>query len=118
LKAAGYEVEPYWPGLFANALEGVKVQDLLSNLGSGAAAPAPAAAAAAPAAAAADKGAAAAKKEEPKKPEKKAESEEEDMGFGNLHFFISSLPIYEFLFTFYILFQVYSIKFTSLYAVF
>ena len=78
LKAANYEVEPYWPGLFANALEGVKVRDLITNIGSGAAAPAaaaPAAAAAAPAAA---------KKEEKKEEKKKAESEEEDgdMGFG------------------------------------
>ena len=79
LKAAHYDVEPYWPGLFANALEGVKVRDLISNVGSGAAAPA----AAAPVAAAP---AAAAKKEEPKKEEKKkkeeSEDEDGDMGFG------------------------------------
>ncbi|CAF0741303.1 unnamed protein product [Brachionus calyciflorus] len=80
LKAANYEVEPYWPGLFANALEGVKVRDLITNIGSGAAAPAAAPAAAAGGAAPA---AAAAKKEEPKKEEKKKEeSEDEDMGFG------------------------------------
>jgi len=78
LKAAGYDVEPYWPGLFSNALESVKVADLISNVGSPSAGPAaaPAAAAAAPAA----------KKDEPKKvekkEEKKAESEDEDMGFG------------------------------------
>jgi len=77
LKAAGYEVEPYWPGLFANALEGVKVTDLISNLGAGAAA-APAAAAAAPAAAKGGAAAPAAKKEEPKKEEKKKEEEEDD----------------------------------------
>lgn len=67
-------------GLFANALEGVKVKDLISNIGAGAAAPA----AAAPVAAA--PAAAAGKKEEPKKEEKKKEeSEDEDMGgFGNL----------------------------------
>jgi large subunit ribosomal protein LP1 len=79
LKAAGYEVEPYWPGLFANALEGVKVRDLITNLGSGAAAPAAAPAAAKPAAAAKE---APAKKEEKK--EEKKESEDEDMGFGEL----------------------------------
>lgn len=82
MKAANYEVEPYWPGLFANALEGVKVNELISNIGSGAGA----APAAAPAAAAA---APAAKKEEPKKEEKKkAESEDEDgdMGFGKTPF--------------------------------
>lgn len=75
----------FWKGLFANALESVKVKDLISNIGSGAAAPAaaaPAAAAAAPAAAAADKGAA--KKEEKKKEEKPESDEEGDMGFGNL----------------------------------
>ena len=82
LKAAGYDVEPYWPGLFANALEGVKVHDLISSLGAGAAAPAAAAPAAGPAKAAA--AAPAAKKEEPKKEEKKEEEEDDDMGFGTL----------------------------------
>lgn len=35
LKAAGVEVEPYWPGLFAKALEGVNAKDLITNVGSG-----------------------------------------------------------------------------------
>jgi len=35
LKAANVEVEPYWPGLFAKALEGVNVKDLITNVGSG-----------------------------------------------------------------------------------
>merc|ERR1712127_903762 len=62
LKAANYTVAPYWPGLFANALEDVDVTDLVTSLGS------------APAAAAADA---------PKKKEKTPEpSEDEDMGFG------------------------------------
>lgn len=53
LKAANVDVEPYWPGLFAKALEGVNVKDLITNIGSGVgAAPAGAAVAAAPAAAA------------------------------------------------------------------
>ncbi|XP_031624554.1 60S acidic ribosomal protein P1 [Contarinia nasturtii] len=77
LKAANVDVEPYWPSLFAKALEGVNVKDLITNIGSGvgsapAGAAAPAAGAAAPAAA-------------EKKEEKKEESEEEeddDMGFG------------------------------------
>jgi hypothetical protein len=43
LKAANVEVEPYWPGLFAKALEGISVKDLITNVGSGAGA-APAAA--------------------------------------------------------------------------
>jgi large subunit ribosomal protein LP1 len=34
LKAADYDIEPYWPGLFASALEGVKVTDLIKNVGS------------------------------------------------------------------------------------
>ncbi|XP_066138733.1 large ribosomal subunit protein P1 [Euwallacea fornicatus] len=78
LKAANVDVEPYWPGLFSKALEGVNIKELITNIGSGAgAAPAtgaPAAGGAAPAAAAAA-------------PEKKKESEpeeesDEDMGLG------------------------------------
>merc|ERR1712204_106252 len=72
LKAASYEVAPYWPGLFANALDGCSISELITSLGS---APAAGAAAAAPAAAAE---APAAKKKE-KTPEP---SEDEDMGFG------------------------------------
>merc|ERR1711908_190965 len=71
LKAAGVEVEPYWPGLFAKALESCDLKELITNVGSGVGA-APAAGGAAPAA-------------EEKKEEKKEESEEEeddDMGFG------------------------------------
>jgi len=49
LKAASVEVEPYWPGLFAKALEGVDLKQLISNVGSGVGA-APAVCAAAPAA--------------------------------------------------------------------
>jgi len=78
LKAAGVDVEPYWPGLFAKALEGVNVKDLITNVGSGVgAAPAAGGAGDAPAAAAA---AAPAKKEEKKKEE--SEEEDDDMGFG------------------------------------
>merc|ERR1712223_1867754 len=72
LKAAGVDVEPYWPGLFSKALESADLKALITNVGSGVgAAPAggaPAADGAAPAAAA----------EAPKKEEKKEESEEED----------------------------------------
>merc|ERR1712179_177146 len=78
LKAAGVSVEPYWPGLFARALEGVNVKELITNVGSSAgSAPAAGGGGAAPAA---DAGAA---KPEAKE-EKKEESEEsdDDMGFG------------------------------------
>ena len=75
LKAASVNVEPYWPGLFAKALESVNLKDLVSNVGAGAgaAAAAPAAAGAAPAE----------EKKEDKKEEKEEEEEEDDdMGFG------------------------------------
>nr|ABX44847.1 putative 60S ribosomal protein RPLP1 [Flustra foliacea] len=73
LKAANVEVEAYWPGLFAKALDGIDIKDLVSNVGSGAA-PAAAATGAAPAAEAV------AEKKEEKKEE--SESEDDDMGFG------------------------------------
>ena len=68
IKKSGNEVEPYWPLLFAKALAGAKVDELLSNV-----------VAAGPAAAAAGPGAAAAEEEE-KKEEKKEEVEDVDMG--------------------------------------
>jgi len=85
LKAANYEIEPYWPGLFAGALEGVKVTDLIKNIGSAPVAAAPTQAAATTGAA--DDKKAAGGKDAPKKEEKKPEKEEsdgegDDMGFG------------------------------------
>ena len=77
LKAANVEVEPYWPGLFAKALEGINVKDLITNIGSGAGA--------APAAGGAAAGGAAPAAAEAKKEEKKEEEPEEsddDMGFA------------------------------------
>ena len=73
IKASGNEVEPYWPMLFAKALKGANVGDLLSNIGS--AAPA----AAGPAAAAGEAAV------EEKAEEKKEEVEDVDMGglFGD-----------------------------------
>lgn len=78
LKAANVDVEPYWPGLFAKALEGINVKDLITNIGSGVGA-APAGGAAAPAAS--DAPAAESKKEEKKK-EEESDVSDDDMGFG------------------------------------
>lgn len=33
--AAGIEIEPYWPGLFAKALDGKDINDLLTTISSG-----------------------------------------------------------------------------------
>ncbi|KAG8284594.1 60S acidic ribosomal protein P1 [Homalodisca vitripennis] len=44
LKAAGVEVEPYWPGLFAKALEGINPKELITNVGAGVGAGVPASA--------------------------------------------------------------------------
>lgn len=81
IKAAKVDVEAFWPGLFAKALEGHNLDSLIQAAG------APGAGGAAPAAgeAASAAGGAAEKKEEEKKEEKKEEEEEEsddDMGFG------------------------------------
>jgi large subunit ribosomal protein LP1 len=75
VKAAGGEVEAYWPTLFARALKSVQIGDLLKNAS---AAPAAAPAAAAAGSASPKKGAAS-----PKKEAKKEEEEEAgDMGFS------------------------------------
>ncbi|RDA82732.1 hypothetical protein CP532_2406 [Ophiocordyceps camponoti-leonardi (nom. inval.)] len=77
IKAANVqEVEPIWTSIFAKALEGKDVKDLLVNVGSGGGAAAPAAGGAAAAG-----GDAAAPAAEEKKEEEKEESDE-DMGFG------------------------------------
>ncbi len=73
LKAANVEVEPIWTSIFAKALDGVDVKELLSSFSS---APAPGAGGSAPAAG----GQAEAAKEEEKVEEK--EESDDDMGFG------------------------------------
>lgn len=83
LKAAGVSVEPYWPTLFAKALDGVDIGSLLGSLGSAASAVSagPVSGGGAPAAAAP----AAAEEKEEVKEEKKDDSDEEsdeDMGFS------------------------------------
>lgn len=78
IKAANIDdVEPIWATLFAKALEGKDVKDLLLNVGSGGGA------AAAPSGGAAAGGAteAAAEEKVEEKEEEKEESDE-DMGFG------------------------------------
>ncbi|OAA39411.1 ribosomal protein P1 [Metarhizium rileyi] len=76
IKAAGVEgVEPIWTSIFAKALEGKDIKDLLVNVGSGGGAAAPAAGGAAAAG-----GDAAAPAEEEKAEDK--EESDEDMGFG------------------------------------
>ncbi|EHK39507.1 ribosomal protein P1 [Trichoderma atroviride] len=75
ITAAKVEVEPIWTSIFAKALEGKDIKDLLVNVGSGGGA------AAAPGAAAAAGGAAAEAAPEEEKVEEKEESDE-DMGFG------------------------------------
>ena len=71
IKASNNSVEGYWAGLFAKALQGQNITDLIANAGG--------AAAAAPVAAAAAGDAAPAKKEE-----KVVEEEEADIDMGNM----------------------------------
>merc|ERR1712130_788670 len=86
--AADVKGEPYWPGLFAKALEGVDVKALITNVGSGAGA---APAGGAPAAAASSDAPAAVEKKEEKKEE--SEEEDDDMGFG-LHVLLTTSTVW------------------------
>nr|XP_019598800.1 PREDICTED: 60S acidic ribosomal protein P1 [Rhinolophus sinicus] len=80
IKAAGVNVEPFWPGLFAKTLANVNIESLICNVGAGGPAPA---GGAAPAGGPAPS-TTAAPAEEKKVEAKKEESEEsdDDMGFG------------------------------------
>eukprot|EP00043_Microstomoeca_roanoka_P015563 m.155941 g.155941 ORF g.155941 m.155941 type:complete len:109 (+) comp16286_c3_seq8:305-631(+) len=75
LKAADVEFEPFWPGLFAKALAGKDVLDMVSNIGS-ASGPVVASAPVAASQAQADT------KAEEKAPEPEEESEEDMDGFS------------------------------------
>lgn len=84
LKAAKVDVEPYWPGLFAKALDGIDIKAMITNVGSGVGVAAPAAGAGGAGGGAPAGGSPAAAKEEKKEEKKKEEEPEsdEDMGFG------------------------------------
>ena len=77
IKAAGGSVEPYWPSLFANLLQGRDVNELLLN--AGAAGPSAGPAGAGGAAAGGDDAAEEAAEEEA---EEEEESSSEEMGLG------------------------------------
>ena len=72
MKAAGVEIEPYWPTLFAKLLERKSIEDLITNVGGGGAAPAAAAGGAAAGGAAAEE----------EKEESEEEESDDDMGFS------------------------------------
>ncbi|KAI3631072.1 hypothetical protein MIR68_001489 [Amoeboaphelidium protococcarum] len=78
ISAAGLDVESIWPTIFAKALKGKDINDLIGNIGSASAVAAPAAAGGA----SGDSGAAAEEKKEEKKEEE--EESDDDMGFGGL----------------------------------
>lgn len=68
IKAANIEVEPFWSGLFAKAVDSINLKDLVSKVGSGVGSPVASSGTVGPAAPAAEE----------KKEEKKEEEEEED----------------------------------------
>lgn len=78
VKAAGVEVEPYWPALFAKLAEKRSIDEFLLNVGAGGGGGAVAVAAGGDAGGAAAAGGAPAAKEE----EKVEEEEDADMGFS------------------------------------
>ncbi|KAK3697753.1 hypothetical protein QZH41_010309 [Actinostola sp. cb2023] len=93
VKAAKVDVESFWPGLFAKALDGHNIMDLICSAGAPGGGGAPAAGGAA--APVADAGGAAEEKKEEKKDSE--EESDDDMGFSKSTFcsmaFVSSIRL-------------------------
>ncbi|ELK33128.1 PREDICTED: 60S acidic ribosomal protein P1 [Myotis davidii] len=80
IKAAGVNVEPFWPGLFAKALANVNIGSLICKIGAGG--PAPAAIAAPAGGPASPTSAAPAEEEKVEAKKEESEGSDDDMGFG------------------------------------
>ncbi|XP_051002957.1 60S acidic ribosomal protein P1-like isoform X1 [Acomys russatus] len=80
IKAAGVNIEPFWPGLFAKVLASVSTGSLICSVGAGG--PAPAAGAAAAEGPAPATTAAPAEEKEVEAKKEKSEESDDDVGFG------------------------------------
>nr|A1XQU7.1 RecName: Full=Large ribosomal subunit protein P1; AltName: Full=60S acidic ribosomal protein P1 [Sus scrofa]ABK55653.1 RPLP1 [Sus scrofa] len=80
IKAAGVNVEPFWPGFFAKALANVNIGSLICNVGAGG--PPPPAGAAPPGGPAPPPPAAPAEEKKVEAKKEEFEESDDDMGFG------------------------------------